>query len=92
MYISKSNQLKYKFTWAEFRSLRAKISWTTNSRPDMSCFISKLVRVTETIFTKETKIYVQKFDINSIISHLLATSDITHKFPKLDKRFLKLTV
>ena len=63
-YIQKLNTLNYKSTYSDFRSTRAKLAWTTNTRPDISCAVALLTHVTEDIFNKEPKVYFKK--VNNI--------------------------
>lgn len=83
-------KLPFDSSWADFRSLRAKLSWTTNYRPDISCSVAKLAQVTQETYKTETKVYFK--NINNIIIHLTANSYITLKFAKLDRESLKLRV
>lgn len=51
-YILKLQKLTYKWTWADFRSLQVKLSWTKNPRTDTLFSVVKLAQVTKDMFTK----------------------------------------
>ncbi len=89
-YIQKITELSHDATYADFRSLRAKLAWTNNSRPDISCSVALLTQVTEDVFNTDRSTYVKK--INAIVKHLKTNPDVTLKYPKLDKESLQLTV
>ena len=48
-YINKIRELDYKSTYEDFRSLRAKLAWTNNSRPDIACAVALLTQVTKEV-------------------------------------------
>jgi hypothetical protein len=64
----------------DIRQGRGKPAWVgTWTRPDIAFRVGKLSQVTEATLSEET---VQ--DLNRLISHLLATPDMSLKFPKMD--------
>ena len=86
-YISNLKLLPKSTSFETFRSIRAKLNWIANSRPDISCAVSMASAVTERNFS-ESKIK----ELNSVIRHLRNTRDLKLNFPHLDQESLKLVV
>lgn len=70
-----------------FRSMRAKLAWVVNSRPDIACAVAFSSQITPSTFDSTS----YKL-LNKIIKHLKASKELTLKFPKLDLDTLQLTV
>ena len=89
-YIYKIKEISKEGSFKDFRSLRAQLSWATQSRPDIACSIAQAAQVTEDLFnsgpTKHCK------GLNSVVRHLLTTTDQVLKFLKLDHKSLRLQV
>ena len=86
-YIRNIELLPKTTTFDLFRSMRAKLNWISNSRPDISCAVSMASAVTEKLFN-ESKVK----NLNSVIKHLKKTENMKLKFPPLDQETLKIVV
>lgn len=86
-YIERMQYLKEDLSFSEFRSLLAKLMWTTQTRPDVSCAASFASQVTEDNFDKNSiKL------INQTVKRLKNTSSISLQYKKLDQSSLNLIV
>ena len=89
-YLTKLPTLDKNSTFKEFRSLRAKLPWLVNSRPDIACAVAQSTQLTEGIFEKDQERLIKS--LNSIVRHLQKTFGLTLKCPKLDVNSLSLFV
>jgi hypothetical protein len=89
-YIKKLSTLHDLSPFKECRSLRAKLSWVTNTRPDISCAVAQSAQVTEKLYDEEPLKYTKV--LNGIVKHLRKASSLVLKYPKLDIDKLKLRV
>lgn len=89
-YISKLKALPKNAQFTHFRSLRAMLSWTTNSRPDISCAMALMAQVTEEKFQSEPAKYIKK--TNNVLKQLHENPEVYLQFPKLKLESLKLSV
>ena len=84
-YISKLRHLPVPCSFEQFRSMRSKLLWTVNCRPDVACAIAKLSQITEKGFDLDSDPKLT----NKIIRHLKKHSVVLH-YPKLDRKTLHL--
>ena len=89
-YISKIKKINRHASFKDFRSLRAQLSWATQSRPDIACAVAQAAQVTEDLFNLDPKKYCK--GLNSVVSHILTTTDLELKFPNLDHSSLRIQV
>jgi hypothetical protein len=89
-YIERINALPDNAEFDEYRSLRARLAWVTQTRPDISCNVAFAAQVTKDIFNTNPSNYIK--DLNQIIKYLQRTKDIYLKYPKLDINGLALHV
>lgn len=89
-YISKLQLPPNPCDFKAFRSLRAMLSWVVNTRLDIVCRIEISAQVTEIMFKGEMDKAIRA--LNAIIRHLRRTPQLTIKFPKLDKSWLRIQV
>jgi hypothetical protein len=68
-----------------FRTVRAKLQWASHTRPDISFAASRLAQVTSTSFGPETT----KLS-NKVIKNLKAHPELALRYPKLDKKTLRI--
>ena len=87
-YLSKLPILEKNSSFKHFRSLRAKLSWAVNSRPDIPCAVAQSTQVTEELFEKEQGKLIKS--LNSIVRHLKKTLGLILRYPKLDKESVSL--
>lgn len=90
IYVNKLKELPDNASHCDFRSLRAKLAWATNKRPDICCAVAKLTQNTEESYQNSETL--QKKEINKVVRHLKENSTVTLKFPKLNKSSLSLHV
>lgn len=69
-----------------FKSLRAKLLWTQNSRPDISCAVAKLAQVTDADLKTDPETCIKM--ANRIVRHLKKHSDVKLRYRKLDTESL----
>ena len=89
-YISMIEEISKEGSFKDSRSLRAQLSWDTHSRPDITCSIAQAAQVTEDLFNSDCTKHCK--GLNSVVKHLLNTTDQVLKFPKLDNKRLRLQV
>jgi hypothetical protein len=68
-----------------FRTVRAKLQWASHTRPDISFAASRLAQGTTSSFGPETI----KLS-NKVIKHLKAHPELALRYPKLDKKTLRI--
>ena len=86
-YIGRLKLLTSDTNFATFRSMRHKLAWVTNTRPDIACAVSMLTQVTERNFGQESI-----REANKIIKHLQKTQEISLNYPKLDMETLRILI
>jgi hypothetical protein len=74
-YISKLIPLSKDATFKQFRSLRAMLSWNTQTRPDVSCAVALAAQVTEDRYNGDPGEYIKQ--LNRVIKHLKKVKPIT---------------
>jgi hypothetical protein len=89
-YISTLDILSDSSTFQRSRSLRAKLSWTANTRPDISCAFAQAAQVTDNMYAKEPLTYIKR--LSDVVKHLRKTASFTLKNSKLDINSLTLKV
>ena len=72
-------------TFREFRSIRAKLSWLSHTRPDRCCAINRAAQVTEANFSRNSL-----RELNNAIVHVLNTKEVKLTYPKLHEDSLHL--
>lgn len=53
-YARKLHTMDLGSTFHDLRSVRAKLAWVTNTRPDICCAVAKLAQITEGTFTADS--------------------------------------
>ena len=76
--------------FSTFRSARAKLFWSCQTCPDISCSVALLAQVTEEIYLEEREKHIKK--LNSVVSHLEKNPKFILRYPKLDKDSLHISV
>lgn len=89
-YISKLCKLPKVCSFKEYSSLRAKLLWLTQTRPDITCAIAIATQVTEERFNLAQKEKIK--DLNAAVSHIQKTKKLSLKFPELDRASLQMRV
>ena len=84
-YISELRPLPKPCSFEKFRSMRSKLLWTVNFRPDVACAIAKLSQITEKDFDRDYDVKLT----NKIVRHLQKHAIMLHN-PKLDPKTLHL--
>jgi hypothetical protein len=88
-YVNKLMFLNKKANFSDYRSMRAKLAWTTHTRPDVCCAVAQAAQVTVEVFDKEPEKYCA--DLNKVLKHL-KSCEVYLRFPKLDVETLRLQV
>lgn len=86
-YIERLKTLEKQCTYDQFRSSRAKISWITLTRPEISVNTSFFAQVTESIFSEK---HIVLF--NRTVKYLQASKERGLNYKKLDKESLYLKI
>lgn len=73
-------------SYEDFRSMRAKLAWVVNSRPDIACAVSFASQVTRSTFNDQS----HKL-LNRIVKHLRATKNVCLQYPQLQLSTLQIT-
>ena len=69
--------------FSDFRSMRMKIAWMSNTRPDLQLEISQLAQITQQHFDDNANVCIKK--LNDAVRN--ASKNIASRlFPKLDKQ------
>lgn len=68
-------------SWTQFRSLRAKLLWLTNTRPDIACAVAKATQLTAKTFTDSDA----GKQLNRSMSYLKETKTQATFYPQLDR-------
>ena len=86
-YLPKLEQLDVSIGFPESRSMRMKIAWLANTRPDMQFEISQLAQITEERFYSNSSGFVKR--MNQLVRY--AHDNVAHlKFPKLKQESLRI--
>lgn len=59
-YIPKPKEISDTNNYSDHRSLKVKLSWFSNTRPDICCAVTKLVQITEEIFESESDTLIKE--------------------------------
>ena len=86
-YLRKLEELEKDATFPSFRSMRMKLAWLANSRPDICFAISQIAQVTEKVFNEDKHKAIKL--LNSTIRYTVS-HPTTLKFRRLDLRSLRL--
>jgi hypothetical protein len=86
-YIQKLQPLSAKATFQDYRSLRAKLIWLINTRPNISCATSMASRTTKDLFVIKPTEYIK--ELNRVVRHV-KTISLPLLYPRLDLDTLKL--
>lgn len=89
-YSTKLEKLNQPLTFAEFRSLRAKLLWITNSRPDVFCVVALRAQVTGSRFEEKKEKEKVTETANNVATHLMKTLEFLLQFPLVDKKSLNI--
>eukprot|EP00171_Calliarthron_tuberculosum_P003375 IDg3375t1 len=84
-FIERLQTLSVPTSYAEYRSMRARVAWLKQTRPDIACAVSMAAQTTEKDFDADAV-----KELNRIINYIQRTPNITLKFPKLDVNTLRL--
>jgi hypothetical protein len=76
-YIFTLDTLSDSSTFQRLRSLRAKLSWAANTRPDIYCEIAQAAQVTESMYAEEPLTNIK--GLNTFVKHLRKTASFTLK-------------
>ena len=87
-YIHTIETLPKDVNFAHYSSLRAKLMWLIQTRPDIACAVAQSTQVTETRFNVDP--HTHRKLLNSVVRHLHKTSEQRLMYPKLDKESLRL--
>lgn len=87
-YISKLVFIHVNCGFEEFSSLWAKLSWTTNSKSDMSCGVALLILITDERF-KDSKTEFTNNN-NNVVLNLNKCSDVLLSFSTLNKKVTRI--
>lgn len=89
-YANKLNLLPRDASLTEFRSLRQKLMWLVNTRPDIACSVAKSTQVTNEKYVTNPSKYVKI--LNRTLRYIRRSIGLKLKYPKLDKDSLRLQV
>ena len=85
-YMKKLEEIDFSSSYSDFRSMRMKLAWLSNTRPDLQFEISQLAQVTSEQF--ETNAHAHLKRLNDAIRY--AHVNVAHlKIPKLDRSTLR---
>lgn len=76
--------------YSDFRSLRGKVAWATNTRLDICCAVACITKMTEERFVKENDKDVKHR--NRVVAHIQKSKDFRLKLPTLEKNSLTTRV
>jgi hypothetical protein len=77
-------------TYEDYRSLRARVAWATQSRPDIACAVGMASQITKDKFDVDPAHHQR--NLNKIMKHLQTNSDMVLRYPRMDMRTLTLHV
>jgi hypothetical protein len=88
-YVDKLMFLNKTPNFSDYRSVQAKLDWTTHTRPDVFCAVAQAAQVTEEVFAKEPEKYCA--DLYKVLKHR-KSCEMDLRFPNLDAETLRLQV
>lgn len=71
-----------------FKSLRAKLLWTQNARPDISCAVAKLAQITDEDLRVDAEACLKM--ANRVVRHLKKNREVKLRYRKLDTESLNI--
>lgn len=86
-YIQRLKYLQRNAKFEDYRSLRARLLWIGNTRPDICAAVSISSSITKKVHSEK-----ENDKLNKIVKYLKETKDIRLKYPKLDLNSLRLLV
>lgn len=87
-YIWKLKEISNTSSYLDYRSLRTELSWSSNSRLDISCAVAELAQLSEEPFVSTRGTLIK--EIHKIVQHLKRHQDFTLTFTNLDNHSLRL--
>ena len=87
-YIKTIDPLLKKVIFAQYSSLRAKIMWLLQTRPDIACTVARSTQVTEKRLNLDPSTHRKL--LNPVVSHIRKTSEQRLLYPKFVKDSLRL--
>ena len=78
-YIDKLEPLNNLSSFDDFRSLRAKLSWISHTRPDISCAVAQAAQITEDLLNEK-----YSKGLNNVVKYLKKTAERVLKYEKLN--------
>lgn len=87
LYSRKLEQLSMSSPFSQFRSMRMRVAWLSNTRPDIQYEISQLAQVTQEKFNRNASTHLKR--LNSVVKYAL-DNPVHLQFPKLDVRTIRL--
>ena len=88
-YINKI-KMPEEFTFKTFLSIRSKLAWIAQTRPDVACSVALLAQITEEAFEKDPSTAYRI--VKGTLKKLQEDSNLYLRFPKLDRDSLQLYV
>ena len=86
-YMKKLEELDLSSSFSDFRSMRMRLAWLANTRPDLQFEISQLAQITGRRFNDDARAHLKR--LNAAIRY--AHHNIAYlKFPKLDRSSLRI--
>ena len=73
-YLNELEELIHKIYFSSFRSLRMKVAWLANTRPDLLFEISQLAQITESMFEQDAKAFLKR--LSGVVRH--AHNNVAH--------------
>ena len=86
-YLRKIECIPYDASFGHFRSMRMRLAWLSNSRPDCLFEISQLTQVTEKMFEEKPKDMIVR--LNKAVKYATGNR-VRLKVPKLDKKSVRV--
>ena len=86
-YLKKLEELDQSSSFNDFRSMRMRLAWLANTRPDLQFEISQLAQITGQRFSDNAPAHVQR--LNAAIRYAI-NNIACIKFPQLDQSSVKL--
>ncbi len=86
-YIKRLEELDPSSPFSDFRSMRMRLAWLANTRPDLLFEISQLAQITLERFKESARAHWKRLNLAIRYAHVNVTS---LKFPKLDMESLRI--
>ena len=86
-YLRQLEELDAAAKFTEFRSMRMKVAWLANTRPDLQFEISQMTQVAMDRFSEDAATLIKRFNVVIRYARNIATS---LKFPRLDMKSLRV--